>query len=594
MNLKEVLEEMKEDSESINSNSDLIEDQTIDEDQFEEIFDNAVELYYRAIKGRGDVTKEAHDLFTILLKEEPTNTEIMAYLGAVKALLARDELNLRDKGKYANEGLKLLDIAVLKDSSNPLIRMLRGNVANNLPENRFRRTQTAIEDFEHIVAMYEKNPSAIPETLYLEGMKNLVKANARLGNNQIAIQYAEKVKERDSSYQLPPISNNNDTEKMEEVESIRIPDELLSLYRLAVEGNEIALYQVNKYFSELEIQNSSDPTIKAFVTHCQSMKSTNVATGYVELFTTAIKTSQFLDKLVSDFPDFYNIRLVRALQSYRLPEFFFFRASTAARDFHFLVSKFEEDSSIFSQQQYEEILFLLGKSFAKLKMVEEAVQTWKKLIKTSPKSNLAKAALKCIEVYTYEEIDMNSISSNNTEKLYSIGYTLHDLGVRGSEKAAQQSVEVWELITRKNPNCTKAAFYYAASLTLMGTFCDDPNDLFRKTMKGLKLLDQAIPTKSEDHVKLYLKRAYILYPLPDSFFHSNDKIINDFETVTKKYEDRNGEIDLSKQQYLQVLADLGTMYERKYFAHKAREIWAKLAKEDENSSFKEFLEIKGI
>lgn len=584
---------MKKVSKLTNLESDLVEDEIIDKEQSEEIFDTAVELYYRAIKGRGDAAKEAHNLLTILLKDEPKNTEFMAYLGAVKCLLARDEVNLRDKGKYANEGLKLLDIAVLKDATNPLIRMLRGNVANNLPESRFRRTQTAIEDFEHIVSMYEENPHAIPASLYIEVMKSLVDAHERLGNSHIANQYAEKVKEKDATYKIPPLSNTIDTENKEEVKPIKIPEELLSLYRFAVDGNEIALHQAYKEFFELEKQNPSDPTIKAFVTHCKSMKSVYAAAGYVELFTSAIKTSQSLDKLVSDFPHFYNIRLVRALQSYRLPEYFFFRSSTAARDFHFLISKFENDSSIFSHQQYEDLLLLLGKSFAKLKMEEEAIETWNKLIKISRNSTFAREAQKKIEAISFEEIDINSLTTKKTDDLFSIGYTLHDLGVCGSERAAHQAVKVWDFASKMNPDCAIAAFYYGASLTLMGTFCDDPNELFSKTMKGLKLLDQAIPNK-EEHVNLCLKRAYILFPLPDSFFHSNDKIISDFEVVMKVYEDSKDDIDMSEQQYLQVLADLGTMYERKYFIHKAREVWEKLAKKDENSSFKDFLEIKGI
>ncbi|WP_226665930.1 hypothetical protein [Metabacillus litoralis] len=580
----------KGDSSDENNNTEIT---IVDDDQREEFFDRAIELYYHAISGKKDAGKEAHSLFNSLLHDQPQDTELMAYLGAVKALLARDEINLREKGKYANEGLKLLDIAVLKDASNPLIRMLRGNVANNLPENRFRRTQTAIEDFEHIVELYEKNPHAIPESLYVDVMKSLVTANERLGKNYFAKKYANKVKELEPSYQLPRLrdSNNNET-NIEDIKPIFIKEELISLYKSAIDGNETSLHKVTEQFLELEKQIPADPTIEAFITHCRSMKSTLQSAGYVELFTTAIKTSQSLDKLVSDYPNFYNIRLVRAFQSYRLPEFFFYRTSTAARDFHYLASEFEKDSSIFSMQQYQEILLVLGQCFTKLGMVEEAIQTWNKLVKFSPHSKLAKEANKCIEVFSFEEVDINNLSIDSIKELYSIGHTLHELGVSGSEKAANQAVEVWDLASKQNSDCSIAKFYYAASLTLLGKYCHDSYELFRVTMKGLKKLDQALPNYSVEHIDLYLKRANILLPLPDSFFHCNDKIIKDFETVIKIFENSEEQINITRDQYLQVLADLGTIYERKYYSHKAKEVWDKLAKEDQNLAFKEFLNIK--
>ncbi|UPG63127.1 hypothetical protein [Metabacillus endolithicus] len=54
------------------------------------------------------------------------------------------------------------------------------------------------------------------------------------------------------------------------------------------------------------------------------------------------------------------------------------------------------------------------------------------------------------------------------------------------------------------------------------------------------------------------------------------------------------DIDITQSQYLKVLADLGTVYEKKHFVHKAKEIWSELAKEDESLFYSEFLTEKGI
>lgn len=562
------------------------------EEYWEEKFDKGVEFYYRAIKGENNAAKEAHTLFSELITEQPNHTELMAYLGAVKALLARDTFDLREKGKYANEGLKYLDVAVLKNPSNAVIRMLRGNVSLHLPENRFRRTETAIEDFECLISMYDTNPQAIPESLCNETMKGLIQAYERLNKTDEAIRIAHKISELDSSFVIPKFSKNNTSDRPA-FDSIDDPidDKVQYLYSKAVQGDEISLLKVHKLLSNLLKSDPTNPILQAFHTHSESMRNSDCSKGMVELFTTAYKTAQALDKLVSEFPHAYKIRYARAMQSYRLPEFFFFRSSTAARDFQFLLNEYEKDNAIFSNDLRENIMLKLGESFTRLDMKEEALHVWDKLIEVSSNKEMVQKAKKLKEVFTFNGVDISDIKE---EDLYETGKNLHNLGVMGSKTAAKQSLEIWRLITKKHSSCPKAKFYYSASLTLQGLFCQDPYELFGKTIKGLKKLNSSLPMNDPTYISLLLNRAYILFPLPEAFFHCNDNIIKDFEAIIKLYKDRSGQVDLSRGQYLKVLADLGTIYERKHFLHKAKKIWSELAMEDTDTVYGEFLASKGV
>ncbi|WP_121661272.1 tetratricopeptide repeat protein [Metabacillus litoralis] len=562
------------------------------EEYWEEQFDKGVESYYKAIKGDKNAGIEAHRLFEELTKEEPNNTELMAYFGSAKALLARDTFDLREKGKYANEGLKLLDVAVLKDPSNVLIRTLRGNVATNLPEGRFHRTETAIEDFERIINMYERNSYGIPQTLYIETMESLITAYERLGKIEEATEVVNKLLDIDSSYKIPkfnskiksiPVANINDP----------INDEIHSLYTMAICSDEVSLLKVMKKVSQLMDKDSSNPILQAYNVHLNSIKDSHSFAGMVELFTNAYKTLNLLDKLVSEYPTLYKIRYVRAMQSYRLPEFFFFRSSTAARDFQYLSAQYEKNPTIFSLAIYEDILLRFGECFVRLDMVEEAVKQWHKLVEFSSNKEIVTKANELINVFSFEELLLDEIIEKPKEQLYETALQLHDIGVNGNEKAAKQSLALWEFIQKEYSSCPVAKFYYSASLTLLGRFFSDPYEVFSQSIKGLKKLNTSIPINDPRYIQLLLHRAYIQFSLPDTFFRCSDQIIKDFEAVIKMYQS-SSDIDITHSQYLKVLADLGTVYEKKYFVHKAKEIWSELAKEDEDLFYSEFLSEKGI
>lgn len=86
----------------------------------------------------------------------------------------------------AKRGLKALDQAIKAEPNNSEIRVLRGNVAFRLPEIYFKRTKTAIEDFQFLIKGYEDKRNNISKEQYSEFLLNLGIAYKTLGDNQNA------------------------------------------------------------------------------------------------------------------------------------------------------------------------------------------------------------------------------------------------------------------------------------------------------------------------------------------------------------------------------------------------------------------------
>ena len=109
------------------------------------LLEDAIALHHAGRDGNTKATAEAITLLKRIIKAEPENAEAIAYLGSSYSITARDSGSVVDKVRYTNRGLRFLDQAVMLDPDDFAIRVIRANVANNLPE-LFGRTATAIED----------------------------------------------------------------------------------------------------------------------------------------------------------------------------------------------------------------------------------------------------------------------------------------------------------------------------------------------------------------------------------------------------------------------------------------------------------------
>ncbi|MBP3950808.1 hypothetical protein [Bacillus suaedae] len=165
-------------------------------------FKEAITLHQKGINGDKKAAEKAFKQLKELKLMNHNDPLIEAYYGSASALVARDHANLMEKTNYAKRGMKALDHAVTKDSSNMEIRMLRGNVAFRLPEMHFKRTSTAIEDFLYLIAAYEKEKGkgTITKDQYEDILFKLGKAYKNSNEDQKAKDVWTKLSSKNPKY----------------------------------------------------------------------------------------------------------------------------------------------------------------------------------------------------------------------------------------------------------------------------------------------------------------------------------------------------------------------------------------------------------
>lgn len=124
-------------------------------------FEEAVKLHRKGVDGNKSAVIEAHRHFAGLRTRYPGDALLEAYFGSSLALLGRDAVHPLEKADKAQQGLDALDRAVALDPDGIEIRMIRGKVCVRLPEDFFRRSATAIEDFTLLLDRNEANPGLL-------------------------------------------------------------------------------------------------------------------------------------------------------------------------------------------------------------------------------------------------------------------------------------------------------------------------------------------------------------------------------------------------------------------------------------------------
>ncbi len=133
-------------------------------------FAQVVVLYQHCIAGDKQALAEADDSLERLREEYPGRPLADAYHGSIMIFKAREIRNLLLKLRYARKGLKLLDGAVAAAPQDLTIRLLRGKAAYHLPERPFRRTTTAIEDYNMLLQHEDElkirvSPEGVPQLI---------------------------------------------------------------------------------------------------------------------------------------------------------------------------------------------------------------------------------------------------------------------------------------------------------------------------------------------------------------------------------------------------------------------------------------------
>ncbi|APH04762.1 tetratricopeptide repeat protein [Bacillus weihaiensis] len=169
-------------------------------------FEEAEKLHNKAIKGDKEAAKKAYTILKQIKQVSLNDSKVEALYGSSSALVARDQMDLIEKTNLAKRGLKSLDKAVATEPKNIDFRILRGNVAFRLPEMYFKRTKTAIEDFEFLIKEYESKKTNLNSEQYYEFLLNLGTSYNTLGKSNEAEKVWNKLVKMNPSFK--PIIEN--------------------------------------------------------------------------------------------------------------------------------------------------------------------------------------------------------------------------------------------------------------------------------------------------------------------------------------------------------------------------------------------------
>ena len=102
---------------------------------------------------------KAVETLTKALETNKKDYETMCYLGSATTMMAKNTWNPMKKMSYVNKGAGLMDKAIIKDPDNISVRLTRAHNSKNLP-SFLNRGHLAVEDFEYLADLIEKNPEA--------------------------------------------------------------------------------------------------------------------------------------------------------------------------------------------------------------------------------------------------------------------------------------------------------------------------------------------------------------------------------------------------------------------------------------------------
>ncbi|MCG8402524.1 MAG: tetratricopeptide repeat protein [Firmicutes bacterium] len=591
---------------------------------YKNTFAEAVNLHKLGVDGDKEAVTRAYELFEQMHQANPDDQVVKAYYGSATTLLGRDAIDPTERFKYALKGNKILDNAVAGHPENIEIRTLRGYVSYRLPEMYFHRTATAIEDFKYLVERYEQDNSAFSRDFYWQLLFDMGVAYKNIGqqeqaeatwtkllNAAVHSKYRKLVKQEGMELPVSAAettdagdisearaeSDANLWQPQEPLEKEDSPDMEplqagMKLYHLALHGDQEATREVFNQYKQAHDKNPHDPLVMAYYADSLSMIGRD-SKDNTEMFANPIKAMKMLDKAVNSRPDDISIRLIRANHSYRLPEAFFRRSSTAVADFEYLLERYEWDGNIFPPEIYREILYKLGMSYKRLQMQEEAKSAWLRLMSLNPEEKYQVSINKELhDSQLDDDIDLqlkNMDRSGGSEQLLEEAVRLHDLGVAGNKRAVKRAHDILKQAYEADPEDPVVMGYYGSCIALLGRDSTDPSAMFGNGIRGYVMLKKAV-ARDWSNPRLRVLRGYLAYNLPQNFFPMTEKAVKDLRFVKSAYEQDSSLF--SKEFYWQLLFDLGMAHRRMGEKAKAEKIWSKLIKVTTEPKYKELIEFE--
>lgn len=145
-----------------------------------------------AQSGDAKALNKAEEYLDKALSLSPDDPQILVLHGSMLALKGRDAKLPIMKMRHVQNGLKEMDRAVELAPMDFAIRYQRGAYCLNLPDI-FERAETAVEDFESLLAMAAQSPDSLSTDTVAGIRLNLAQAKLKVGDLEEARELLESV-----------------------------------------------------------------------------------------------------------------------------------------------------------------------------------------------------------------------------------------------------------------------------------------------------------------------------------------------------------------------------------------------------------------
>jgi hypothetical protein len=168
-------------------------------------------------------------------------------------------------------------------------------------------------------------------------------------NPKINASNSNQTKENNVNKQQPQVSSEVSVPQNEPFNAA------IELHNEGIMGNKQAVKSAYNSLKDLAKQDKNNLEIQAYLGSATTLLGRD-ANSVTDKMKYALEGLKLLDAVVETAPNLVIARLLRGNVSFRLPEMYFQRTSTAIEDFSFLVEAYEKDSSILTENEYNEVL----------------------------------------------------------------------------------------------------------------------------------------------------------------------------------------------------------------------------------------------
>ncbi len=344
-----------------------------------EQLEEARKIHRRAVTGGKEEVTEAFAYFEKALREDPHNNLLQAYHADCLSMVGRESGDHALLFGNAIKALIDLDKAVNGDPDNIEIRLLRASHSYRLPEQFFRRSATAMGDYEYLLQRYQEDNTLFDQKTWLKIQENLGEVYERLEMKEEAKSAWKKLYDLtgEEKYLLKqrPEEVDFDAEKVKGMNWKQVLQEGIRFHNLGVAGNKKAARIAKALLEGVYKAKPGNSLAKAYY------GSSLALTGWHspnpgDMFGNGIKGFKLVKEAAERDPNNPQLRILRGYLAYNLPENFFHMTELAIKDFRFLIEAYKKDKNIFSEEFYRQVVYDLGAAYQRIGDTKRARKVW--------------------------------------------------------------------------------------------------------------------------------------------------------------------------------------------------------------------------